>query len=154
MGRPNLLAARFERSKPVRIGGVEAHDARQRGAAFAQTFARGARIGEDQPRAGMFENVAQMVQRLRRVDRDDDAARKKRAEIGDDPVHAVMRDQRDSIARAQAGIPNRARDALHAVDELRSGRGRPRRVHALEQHLGARLGERVPNESRKRHLFG
>ena len=77
-------------------------DARQRCAGFTQVLERSARIDEEQRALGVLEDVRRVIERLRRIDRHDDAAGKERREIADDPVDAVVRDQRDAIAVLQA----------------------------------------------------
>ena len=89
----------------------------------------------------MFENVGRMIERLRRIDRHDDAAREERREIADDPVDAVMRNQRDAIA----GL-HRHRRMAHASLSTLFSNGRSRSastfVDALDEQ-SPQFGERL-----------
>ena len=107
------------------------------------------RVDEEQLRAGMLENIRRVVERLRRIDRNDDASGKERREIADDPVDAVVRDERDAIARGQARVADRAGDVLDALEQSRARRGRPH-PSTRSTDFVARLRERAPNQVRKR----
>ena len=86
-----------------------------------------------------------MIERLRRIDRHDDAAGKKRREIADDPIDAVVRNQRDAIARDKACVADRAGDVLDPLEQSLARDRRPGSVDALDEHFVARLRERSPN---------
>src|SRR5579863_6814258 len=91
-----------------------------------------------------------MVECLRRIDRYDDATGEQRAEIGDQPIDAVMRSQGNAIARCKPGIPNRTRDVFDTLEQATCRSRRPRAADALDQYVVARRLERLANELRKR----
>jgi hypothetical protein len=93
----------------------------------------------------VLQDEGYVIERLRRIDRNDDATRKQRSEVGDDPIDAVVRDECDAISGAKPGISYRARKALHAFEQTRARRRRPFSIDALHERLGARLCERSPN---------
>ena len=73
-----------------------------------------------------------MVERLRWVDRNDNASGEYRGKIAYDPVDAVVGDQRHAIARLEAGIANRAGRILNAFEQTRGRCRRPRPRNAFE----------------------
>jgi hypothetical protein len=86
-----------------------------------------------------------MIERLRGVDRHDYAAGEERREVSDDPVDAVVRNQRHAIACAKSGISDRAGDVQGAFEQSRGRRRRPLSIDAFDDGLGAWLRERSSN---------
>ena len=126
--RPNRRAARFEGSETVaavrrRIG------RRAESAAPDSTHPRA--VASESTKSSRApeccENVGDVIERLRRIDRHDDAAGKERCEIADDPVDAVMRDQCDAIACHKTGVANGAGDDLRRGEQCVARGRRPSR---------------------------
>ena len=93
----------------------------------------------------MLEDVRRMIERLRRIDRHDHAAGKKRRKIANDPIDAVVRNQRDAIARDQACVADRTGNVLDPLEQSLTRGRRPGSADALDEHFLARLRERAPN---------
>ena len=93
----------------------------------------------------MLQNIGRVIECLSGIDGHDDAAGKKRREIADDPIDGIVRDQRDAVARGEAGVADSARHVLDALKQLFAGGRPPRFADALDEDFGTRLRERAPN---------
>jgi hypothetical protein len=106
------------------------------------------RVGKEQPGSRMFEDVRRMIERLRWIDRYDDAPREKRREIASDPINRVVPDQRNAVAGDETRVADRARDVFDSLQQSFARRRRPRPADALDEYFVARLCEHAPNQVR------
>ena len=112
---------------------------------------------DDHRRSGMakdgLEDVRRRVRRARHVD----GAEEVDGETAHQPLRAVVADERDELAAAQADLPReRQREHTRATVELRVGEGREDAVDApAERRLGRVLGDPAGEQPRqRRHLPG
>jgi hypothetical protein len=102
---------------------------------------------EEDARARVFEDVAHLFGRLRRVDWDVDRAEAEDGEVYDRPVGAVLREERHAVALAHAERREPQRDRAHAPDDGVAGDVEPLPLHLQAQ----RVGLRVPLQRLKAH---
>ena len=140
----------LERRQSVVAGRIETYDARERNAGFAQAVARRLAIGEDQTRTRVLDNVPHVVERLRRIDRHDDASGEERRKVGHDPVDAVVRDERHAVTRFQSRLADRAGQIRDPFEQRRTGERFPRTGDPLDEGVVPRLGERIAYQLRQR----
>ncbi len=150
--RAGLLQLEERERALVRVGrvGVEEDDALQR----LHGDDAGARVAvdllardEEHARARVFEDVAHLIGRLRRVDGDVDRAEAEDGEVDNRPVGAVLGEERHAVTLLHAERRQAQRDGAHALDDRLA-----RDVEPLPLHLQAqRVRLRVPPQRLQAH---
>ena len=128
-----LRSTLLECRERIALNGIEHDGARQCHAGFAQALETPGRIDEEQLRIGVLQDVLCVIECLRRENRHDDASRKERREIADDPVDAIVRDQRNAITLIQTRIANRTRDVFRSLQNARRGNTLPLLADPLDK---------------------
>jgi hypothetical protein len=146
-------AARQERRERVGRFRRRVEDDRfERNSRAAQVIGDHRRVDEHGACTGVRDDVAHVVERGGRVDRHAHPAGEKDAEVGENPIDAVGRKQRDAVARDEPIRAERGGDRRHAFQYvLRAERVPVRaRIALVEQRpVGSR--ERVAHEFNERH---
>ena len=75
-------------------------------------------LAEDHAALGVVENVAALLGRVGVVDRRHDGAGTQRTQVGERPLRARARQERDAVARANAERDQTSRDLAHRHPEL------------------------------------
>src|ERR671938_1586358 len=75
--------------------------------------------------AGILQNVAHLIDGLRRVDGNVDRAEAQDGEVCDGPFGPVLREQRDAVSRLDAKLGETERNVAHALDEEIGGDVQP-----------------------------
>src|SRR5262249_45720368 len=93
---------------------------------------------QDDARLGVGEDVPALLGRERRVDRHRHRALPDDREVGDRPLVAILRQQRDSIAASEPQILERQRQALDVGARAGGGQGFPASLDLAEEEIGPR----------------
>ncbi len=124
---------------PVILGGGETDDPLQSGHIGAYGGHLACLIGgrhEDGAGAGIVEEVGDLFCRQRRVHRHVDNGAAQTRIVGDEPLGAVLRQQRHAILRDDAESGEAERDMTHALQDGAVTGGFPHTVHLVQQGIG------------------
>jgi hypothetical protein len=118
-------------------------DGRERGAArqrLAHALVGRAVLDEEEERAGVLHDVADLRRRERGVDGDVDDAGELAPEVGDDPFGRAVGEDARVVAAPQSQRVESERDPADAARQLLRGERVPRAAALVVERVGARLG--------------
>lgn len=109
------------------------------------------RACEDELGFTVVDDICDLIECLRRKDRNDNEARRQRRPIGDEPIDAVLGDDRNAVAGSQAGsFAQCDGEIVDAALQLRARDAMPNAIDALAEHVLARIRKMLTNELRQR----